>query len=159
MKELILWELHKKKICEYYSCSDLEDKQYLCGICRLLRFEIIKRIISSPTYHLYNKIRATIDGTSLSKSNYCSDFVDLDSLASNDLISSYPIFTPVVGFGKRKIKEIVSKISPNLKKIDYCPFKPENQKFDAESVREIYDTLKIDDILEASIKKGRDLRI
>jgi len=28
MEKLILWELHKKKICEYYDCSDSNDKQY-----------------------------------------------------------------------------------------------------------------------------------
>ena len=32
MKDIILWEEHKKKICEYYDCSDSEDRQYPeCG--------------------------------------------------------------------------------------------------------------------------------
>ena len=28
MSELILWEHHKKAVCDFYACSDSHDRQY-----------------------------------------------------------------------------------------------------------------------------------
>ena len=134
--------------------SELEDEQYFCGICRLIRFEILSKMVSNPNFHLYGKIRASVDGTSLNCSSICPDSVDLDTLANNSLISKLPIFTPTVGFGERKLNDLSMKISTYLKKIDYCPFKPKDQEFDAERLEEIYANLKIDTMIEKSIEKG-----
>ena len=91
--------------------SDLIDKQYFCGICRLIRFEILSKIIMNPKYHFHKKIRASIDGTSLNRSSFCPDSIDLYTLGINSLISNFPIFTPVIGFGEGRINDLISKIS------------------------------------------------
>ena len=46
------------------------------------------------------------------------------------------------------------KISTNLKKINYCPFKPKDQKFDAERLKKLYANLRIDTMIKESIEKG-----
>lgn len=139
--------------------SDLSDKQYFCGICRLIRFEILSKIIMNPKYHFHKKIRASIDGTSLNRSSFCPDSIDLDTLGINSLISNFPIFTPVIGFGEGRINDLISKISKNLRNFDYCPFKPENQEFDVVNLKKVYDNLKIDKLLEESIEKGKEIKI
>jgi len=138
--------------------SELEDKQYFCGICRLIRFEIVSKILSDPNFHLYEKIRASVDGTSLNCSSFCPDSVDLDTLANNNLIPNLPIFTPTIGFGKKKLNDLSMKISHNLKKINYCPFKPKDQEFDAERLKNLYANLKIDSMIDESIEKGQDIK-
>ena len=138
--------------------SELEDEQYFCGICRLIRFEILSKMLCNPNFHLYGKIRASVDGTSLNCSSFCPDNVDLDTLANNSLISKLPIFTPTIGFGERKLNDLSMKISTNLKKIDYCPFKPKDQEFDAEKLNKLYASLKIDTMIEESIEKGLEIK-
>jgi len=139
--------------------SDLRDNQYFCGVCRLIRFEILSKILKNPKYHFHEKIRATIDGTSLNRSSFCPDSIDLDTLAINSLIHDFPIFTPVIGFGKGRIEDLAPKISKKLRNINYCPFKPENQEFDSEKLKIIYNDLKIDKLLEESIKNGLEIKI
>ena len=139
--------------------SDLSDKQYFCGICRLIRFDILSKILMNPKYHFHKKVRAAIDGTSLNHSNLCTDSIDLDTLGINSLSSNFPIFTPVIGFGKGMIYDLMLKISKNLRKINYCPFKPENQEFDIENLKTVYDNLKMDKLLEESIEKGLEIKI
>ena len=68
-------------------------------------------------------------------------------------------FTPVIGFGKGRIEDLAPKISKNLRNINYCPFKPENQEFDSEKLKIIYNDLKIDKLLEESIKNGLEIKI
>ena len=139
--------------------SDLRDKKYFCGVCRLIRFEIISKILKNPRYNFHEKIRASIDGTSLNRSSFCPDSIDLDTLGINSLIPALPIFTPVIGFGKGRIKDLASKISKNLRNINYCPFQPENQEYDSEKLKNIYNDLKIDKLLEESIKNGLEIKI
>ncbi len=154
--QLIKIDIHNilKKIS-----SDLIDKQYFCGICRLIRFEILSKILMNPKYHFHKKIRASIDGSSLNGSSLCPDSIDLDTLGINSLISNFPIFTPVIGFGKGKINNLRLKISKNIRNIDYCPFKPENQEFDIVNLKKVYDNLKIDKLLEDSMEKGLEVKI
>jgi thiamine biosynthesis protein ThiI len=139
--------------------SDLKDNKYFCGICRLIRFELMSKILNKPTFHFYEKIRASVDGISLNCSSFCPDSIDLDSLANNSLTSILPIFTPIIGFGQKKLEDLALKISPNLKKIDYCPFKPINQEFDKGISKKIYDNLKIDKLLEDSIEKRLEIKV
>jgi len=75
------------------------------------------------------------------------------------LIHDFPIFTPVIGFGKGRIEDLAPKISKKLRNINYCPFKPENQEFDSEKLKIIYNDLKIDKLLEESIKNGLEIKI
>ncbi|NVM18889.1 MAG: hypothetical protein HWN80_14325 [Candidatus Lokiarchaeota archaeon] len=154
--QLIKIDIHSilKKIS-----SDLSDKQYFCSICRLIRFEILSKILMNPKFHFHKKIRANIDGTSLNRSSLCPESIDLDTLGINSLISNFPIFTPVIGFGKGRINDLRLKISKNLKNINYCPFKPENQEFDNVNLKKIYDNLKIEKLLEESIEKALEINI
>ncbi len=133
--------------------SELSDTQYFCGICRLIRFDLLSRILMVSNFSFYGKIRAITDGVSLSCSSICSDSVDLDSIALNRLISNFPIFTPLIGFGRDNIQNLAFKISKKFKPIDYCPFKPNDQEFDAEKLNKIYDNLSLDNILEESVEK------
>lgn len=139
--------------------SDLEDDKYFCGICRLIRFELMSKILNKPTFHFYEKIRASVDGISLNCSSFCPDSIDLDSLANNSLNSKLPIFTPIIGFTKSKLEDLTLKISTKLKKVNYCPFKPINQEFDLENLKKIYENLKIDKLLEESIEKGLEIKV
>ncbi|MHA2288828.1 MAG: THUMP domain-containing protein [Promethearchaeota archaeon] len=138
--------------------TDLEDQQYFCGICRLIRFEVMSKILNNPNFSLYVKIRASVDGSSLNCSSSCPDQVDLDTIANNSLVSKLPIFTPIIGFDTIKLKDLTWKISPNLVRIDYCPFKPKDQEFNAERLKDLYASLKIDAMIEESIEKGLDIR-
>ena len=139
--------------------SEREVGKNFCSICRLIRFEILSKILSNPAFHFYEKIRACVDGTSFNCSSFCPDSIDLDTLASNSLISRFPIFTPIIGFSSKKLDNLTMKISPNLKKIDYCPFKPEEQELNAEILKKIYNQLDIDKMLEESIQNRFELKI
>ncbi|MBY8986243.1 MAG: hypothetical protein KGD65_14295 [Candidatus Lokiarchaeota archaeon] len=139
--------------------SELDEKQYFCGLCRLIRFDLIFKILKDPNFQFYEKIKACTDGTSLNNSNYCSDSVDFETLAINTLHLSHPIFTPVIGFGENKIQDFSKKISKNLNIVNYCPFKPENQVFDAEKLKELYNRLSIDNDLLFIVENGLDFNI
>ncbi|MFX0075190.1 MAG: THUMP domain-containing protein [Candidatus Hermodarchaeota archaeon] len=138
--------------------SELEADQYFCGICRLIRFEVISKILSNPNFHFHEKIKASVDGTSMSCSSLCPDSIDLDTLTKNTLVSKVPIFTPIIGFSSNKLVDLISKISPNLKKTNYCPFKPLNQEYDVEILRSIYNSLNINKILEESIQSRSEIK-
>ncbi|MFX1288576.1 MAG: THUMP domain-containing protein, partial [Promethearchaeota archaeon] len=138
---------------------DSSDMQYFCGICRLIRFEILSKILVNLKFHFHNKVRACVDGTSLNSSSLCPDSIDLETLAINNLISKIPIFTPIIGFGEARKNDFMLKISKNLRNVNYCPFKPENQEFDSKKIKNIYDNLKIDKLLDESIEKGLDIKI
>ena len=139
--------------------SELEFLHYICGICRLIRFEIVSKILNNPSFHFHNKIRASVDGISLNCSSLCPDLIDLETLVHNSLISNVPIFTPAIGFSNRTLGELGTKISPKLNEFDYCPFTPEKQEFNVKKIKEIYDRLKIDKIIEDSIADRIELKI
>jgi adenylyl- and sulfurtransferase ThiI len=139
--------------------SELDQKQYFCGICRLIRFDLMSKILKNPKFQFYEKIKAVTDGISLNNSNYCPDSVDLETLAVNTLNLSHPVFTPLVGIGENRIQDLSKKISDNLKKVNYCPFKPENQVFDTEKLKEIYIHLNIDNNLLFIVENGLDINI
>jgi thiamine biosynthesis protein ThiI len=139
--------------------SELNEIQYFCGLCRLIRFDLLSRILTVSDFSFYGKIRAITDGVSLSCSSICSDSVDLDSIALSHLISKFPIFTPLIGFGIDNIEKLASKISKNFQPIEYCPFKPEDQEFDAEKLNKIYANLNLDKIIEESVEKIVEIKI
>ena len=139
--------------------SDLDEKQYFCGMCRLIRFDLVAKILNNPQVRFYDKIKACTDGISLNGSNCCNDSIDLETLAVNALHLSHPVFTPIIGIGKSKIQELLEKISSDLKKINYCPFKPQNQVFDAEKLKALYDSLKIDSDLQNIVENGSRINI
>ena len=139
--------------------AELDEKQYFCGICRLIRFDLMSKILKNPKFQFYEKIKAVTDGISLNNSNHCPDSIDLETLAINTLHLSHPIFTPLIGIGESKIQDLSKKISKNLKKVNYCPFKPVNQVFDAEKLKELYNRLNIDNDLLFIVESGLEINI
>jgi len=101
----------------------IDSPELICGICRLIRFKLIGKLKSKLEAKRYDKIRAFIDGFSLTNTSYCDDMVDLESIASSYLYSDYPIFTPLIGFDDEEINKLKEKISRNLKIVDYCKLK------------------------------------
>ena len=139
--------------------SELDEKQYFCGICRLIRFDLMSKILKNPKFQFYEKIKAVTDGISLNNSDYCPDSIDLETLAINTLNLSHPVFTPPIGIGESKLHDLSKKISKNLKQVNYCPFKPENQVFDAEKLKELYNYLNIDNNLLFIVENGSDINL
>ena len=81
-----------------------------CAICRLIRFDIISRILNDKKVKEYENVKAISDGLSLNDLNYCSDEVDLQSIALNYMFSENPIFTPIVAFDEAQITDFLSHI-------------------------------------------------
>ena len=139
--------------------SELWEKQYFCGICRLIRFDLMSTILKNPKFQFYEKIKAVTDGISLNNSDYCPDSIDLETLAINTLNLSHPVFTPLIGIGKNRVQDLSKKISEFLKKANYCPFKPVNQVFDAEKLKELYTSLNIDNDLLFIVESGLEINL
>ena len=145
-KKFRLLQVRLTKIFDHIY-SKLEQKEFTCAICRLLRYNVLSIITRSNRFQELSETRAITDGLSLNNSSYCTDFIDLQSIALTHLFSNYPIFTPLVSFSDIEINSIENKISEGFKKLDYCKYKPTNQKFDIEKVKEIYRTLAIEESL------------
>ncbi|MFO7798110.1 MAG: THUMP domain-containing protein [Promethearchaeati archaeon] len=133
--------------------EELGQKEYLCSLCRLIRFEIIAKL-SEDFQTKIKYIRGFSDGLNFNNLNSCNDEIDLDSISLNYLFSQHPIFTPLVGFDSERIKKDIKEISNNLNHIDYCKFKPTNQKFDSETVKKMYNSLKIKSLIRDAIDKS-----
>ncbi len=137
----------------------LNDKKYLCAICRLLRFDILARLLKELQIEDFERIKAFSDGISLNNSTLCNDTVDLESISINYLFSEYPIFTPLIGLETEDINEILSNISNNLRPLDYCSFKPLNQEFNREDLIKIYKTLKVNDLMAQILNNIEEINI
>ncbi len=131
----------------------IQDPKNICSICRLVRFEIISRLLKDVKIENHKRIKAITDGVSLNDFKFCPDNVDLGSIALNHLFSGYPIFTPVIGLDSDQIKLYLSKISNNLQKIDYCKFKPKNQEIDIEKLKSLYYSLNLNEAIEEAITR------
>ncbi|MBY9007871.1 MAG: hypothetical protein KGD63_14110 [Candidatus Lokiarchaeota archaeon] len=122
----------------------LQEKKYLCGLCRLIRFHVISKICAN----LDIKIKAFSDGVNFNKMSFCNDETDLKSNALSYNFLNLPIFTPLIGLDSEEIHRFLRKISNNLKTINYCKYKPQNQDFNSVRLMDLYNSLKIDEILE-----------
>lgn len=129
--------------------NQLDDKTYTCAICRLLRFDLSAKL--TKQLDAFKKVKAFSDGLSLNNKNYCFDEVDLQSIALNYLFSDHPIFTSIVALDSSEINNRITNISENLKKHDYCKFKPENQEIDLKELKGIYDSLDTNSFLQKCI--------
>jgi ribosomal protein L31 len=116
-------------------------------------------ILKNPKFQFYEKIKAVTDGISLNNSDYCPDSIDLETLAINTLNLSHPVFTPLIGIGENRVQDLSKKISKFLKKANYCPFKPVNQVFDAEKLKELYTSLNIDNDLLFIVESGLEINL
>ncbi|MFX0018677.1 MAG: THUMP domain-containing protein [Promethearchaeota archaeon] len=137
----------------------IQNKKYLCGICRLIRLEILSKLIETLSSNTNIKIRAIIDGVSLNNSTLCPDYVDFNSIALNYMFSIYPIFTPIIGLESNEIDDLSGKISPNLKEFDYCDFKPKNQEFNLKRLKELYQSLELSDLIQQNFQNIEHIKI
>ncbi|MFW9945973.1 MAG: THUMP domain-containing protein [Candidatus Odinarchaeota archaeon] len=177
-KELFnIWKLNWKELAQYvpflkfsikkinivnilkFIEEKIQDKDYFCGICKLIRLEFLSKLIENLGFNADIKIRAITDGVSLNNATFCPDYVDFNSISLNYLFSNYPIFTPIIGLDLDEINELVKKVSFALKEFDYCVFQPKNQKFDSKKLKELYQSLEISDLVEQNIQNIEDIQI
>ena len=136
-----------------------KEPDYTCAICRLVRCEILGRILTSKDDRNLNRIRAISDGISLNDISLCPDKVELESIALNYMFTNHPVFTPLIGLESDKISEYLTKISTNFKKVDYCPYKPKNQKMNSEELKKIYYSLDLTKFVTQCIQDMEKIKI
>lgn len=146
-KKFRLYRIQLTKIFDRI-ISKLHYKEFTCALCRLIRYNIISFICERDEFQDLNLIRAFTDGLTLNRASVCIDEVDLQTISLNYLFSNYPIFTPLVSFSNSEINSIEHKISNNFKNVDYCRYKPQDQKFNKDMVRNIYTNLNLKALLE-----------
>ncbi len=139
--------------------SNLTEKKYFCAICRLIRFEILSKMLKESRIVDFKGIKAISDGTSLNFSTFCPNNVDLESISLNYLFSRYPIFTPVISLDSKEIAQFSDKVSKNLKNFEYCQFKPKNQKINTEDLKKLYKTLNLRDLINDCLKNLEEFKI
>ena len=148
--DLVVKKINIVKILEKVRQTPVSNK-YFCSICRLLRFDILSKLINKLDDKNFSSIRAISDGASLNNNTLCNDDVDLESIALNYMFSEYPIFTPAIGVNKNKAGSLIKKISNEIELLDYCQFKPQNQEIDIEQIKILYKSLDLDTLIEKSI--------
>ena len=146
------------KIIQYLE-KKLDEKQYICAICRLARFEALSIILKQVNFKNFDRIRAITDGISLNDASDCPDKVELMTISLNYLFSIYPIFTPIIGLGLNETNQFLSKLSKNLINLDYCKFKPKNQEIDLEKLENIYKNLNLKDLIINCLKNIDEFNI
>lgn len=119
----------------------VQEKEYICAFCRLFRFIIISNIMDTPHLTGIEHSKAITDGIILHNRNLCSDEIDLESIACSHYLTNLPIFTPLIGLDKEEIITRKINISKELHELDYCKYKPQEQKFDLEKIKHIYKLL------------------
>ncbi|MHA1843906.1 MAG: THUMP domain-containing protein [Promethearchaeota archaeon] len=123
--------------------NSLDDKGLMCGVCRLIRFMIANE--SKLKINEFGKFRnvAFTDGLNVNSTFPCNDSVDLDSIILNNRLFNNLTLTPLIGLTKKQIIDMMVKISPEIKELNYCPFKPKNQYFDIEKILKLMNALNI----------------
>ncbi|MHA1274435.1 MAG: THUMP domain-containing protein [Promethearchaeota archaeon] len=142
--KIILRKIDLVNILKFIS-KNLSENKYICGLCRIIRFLIISKLLNDENYKINEKIKAISDGVSFNKSNRCNDNVDLESLSCTYLFSPHPYFTPIIGLSRKDIEIWLSKISPELKYTNYCMFKPKKQEFQIQKIMELFQSLKLNE--------------
>jgi len=132
----------------------LEKSDYLCSLCRLIRFKLIERLLTDSKPELKD-YKALTDGFIYNNVSLCPDEVDLQTM----VLCKNLLFTPLIGFEQNKITTYLSYISGDLNHIDYCKFKPENQRFDSETLKELYSSMNIETLITKIIKTQKEVII
>ncbi|MHA1804448.1 MAG: THUMP domain-containing protein [Promethearchaeota archaeon] len=127
--------------------DNLQFTKYTCATCRLLRFHALAKILGEVEPSYPKEMKAISDGLTFTNHGYCSNIIDLNSLALNYNFNSLPIFTPNIGYNEDDLRDMIIKISNNLLQVEYCDLKPKNQEFNKEVVMDLYNTLQLDDSL------------
>ena len=174
---LKMWVSNWEKVREYFPLNNfrilkvdlfyileiinekIQDKNYFCAICKLIRFNILAKLLKFSSFLDLRKSVGIVDGVSLNNSTFCSDQVDLQTISLNYLFSHYPIFTPIIGYNLEDLTGIQNQISTQFLKYDYCHFKPKNQEFNEKKLKEIYESLKVEDLINKSIENIKEVKI
>ena len=135
---------------EIYENKDY--RQYTCSICRLIRFDLIARFRKKMGTSEVGNIRVIIDGLSYNQDTFCPDSVDLETLALKSQFVDLPIFSPLIGLNKKEIQDLRFKVSSKLEQIDYCQFKPKEQLFSEEKLKNLYESLKIEHLMKNALE-------
>ena len=130
------------------------DFDSLCGICRLTRFRTIERILEGDNSPLKD-YKALTDGITYDNLSICPDEIDLQSIA----LCKPLLFTPLIGLKVDELETYLSDISEDLMNIDYCDYKPNNQQCDDRTLRELFNTLKIDDHINRALNNKKEIII
>ena len=138
---------------------NLDNIQHTCAICRLIRFNIISKLMIEFNTDRFNAIRAITDGVNLNHSSLCNDEVDLQSISLSNKFFEHPVFTPNIGMDSAEINDFISKISIDLKSLNYCQFRPENQQFNREEINNLYDSLNLDNIISDCLEGIKEINI
>ncbi|TFG26935.1 MAG: hypothetical protein EU532_08630 [Promethearchaeota archaeon] len=139
--------------------AEMKDTRYLCAICRLLRFDVISRLLKKLPFTEFERIQAFSDGISLNNSTSCNDEIDLASIGLTYLFSEFPLFTPLIGLEAEEVNLIISDSSKNLENIDYCAFKPKYQEIEKEELRNLYEVLNLNDLINEALKNIEQISI
>ncbi len=131
-----------------------KEEKYLCAICRLMRFEIISKLLNTQNITGIEKSKAITDGLNFNNNNFCPEEIDLNTIAASYNYVNLPLFTPLIGLELDEIKKLLKKISDNLYDSDYCKYKPKKQEFEWETVIKLYNSLqlKIKDLISTALK-------
>jgi thiamine biosynthesis protein ThiI len=132
----------------------LGNSNFFCSLCRLIRFKVIGRLLDDGTPELQEYMAVT-DGFTHNNISLCPDETDLQTMVFCDKL----LMTPLIGFGEKKVNTYLSYISDDLYPIDYCKYKPEAQRFDSATLKELYSSLKIDNLITTLIKTQKEVII
>ena len=126
---------------------------------RIIRFHLLSKLIDKQYIFDTEELKAISDGLNFNNRTPCSDIIDLKTLSLNYIFSTFPIFTPNIGFDSKELQNIRTKISKNIKEIKYCDFTPNNQVFNENYLIEIYNSLDKNEIIERLIKSSQKIEI
>ncbi len=131
-----------------------EDLLFLCGMCRLIRFKIIEKLLGKKLPG-FEGFEALTDGITWDHMNDCPNDVDLQSI---QLCNSL-LFTPLIGLDVKEIENHLSSISEELGPIHYCKYTPEDQQFDSATLQRLYNSLDIERSISRAIKNKTEIVI
>ncbi|MBD3197942.1 MAG: hypothetical protein GF317_23025 [Candidatus Lokiarchaeota archaeon] len=139
--------------------NKLSNKNSICTFCRLLRYDLISRILNDDNFSYLSNCKAISDGVNLNKSNFCDDYVDLQSIAVSYQFFEQPIFIPLIALSRDQIKNDLITISDKLEHIEYCRFKPDKQLINLGYVIESYTSLDLDSMIQKVLKDSKTILI
>lgn len=140
--------------------ENLQDKKFTCAVCRLIRFDLISRLLKVEENKDFMEVKAVSDGvTHNNNQTICDDMVDLESIALSLEFMPHPIFTPVIGLGLKRMEKWLSRISNNLDEIRYCKYAPKDQEIKIDGLRELYRALNLEKLVKKSLNEMKIVKI
>ncbi|MHA1147328.1 MAG: THUMP domain-containing protein [Promethearchaeota archaeon] len=139
--------------------QSIDSKEYICALCRILRFKVISKLFETIQIEAFQSIRAITDGVSLNNRTDCKDDIDLESIALSRVFFPHPVFTPIIASESNDIDKEIYLLSKKLIKYNYCQFSPKNQLFDANILKDLMLTLDLDKLIQEAIENLEELNL